>query len=37
MPSNADWRCSVVLRWGRRGCLRLLSLGCFGRRLGFRP
>jgi hypothetical protein len=26
---------SVVLQWRRRGCLRLLSLRFFGRRLGF--
>jgi hypothetical protein len=35
MPSDVDWRRSVVLQGRRRGCLRLLSLGCFGRRLGF--
>jgi hypothetical protein len=35
MPSDVDWRRSVVLLRCRRGCLRLLSLGCFGRRLGF--
>jgi hypothetical protein len=36
MPSDVDWRCSVVLQWRRRGCLQLLSLRCFGQRLGFR-
>jgi hypothetical protein len=36
MLSDVDWRCSVVLQRRRQGCLRLLSLGCFGRRLGFR-
>jgi hypothetical protein len=30
-----DWRRSVVLQRCRRGCLRLLSLRCFGRRLVF--
>jgi hypothetical protein len=37
MPSDVDWRRSVVLQRCRRRCLQLLSLGCFGRRLGFRP
>jgi hypothetical protein len=30
------WRHNAVLRRRRRRYLRLLSLGCFGRRLGFR-
>jgi hypothetical protein len=36
MLFDVDWRRSVVLQRRRQGCLRLLSLGCFGRRLGFR-
>jgi hypothetical protein len=35
MLSNVDWRRNVVLQQRRRGCLRLLGLRCFGRRLGF--
>jgi hypothetical protein len=34
--SDVVWRRSVVLRRRGRRYLRLLSLGCFGRRLGFR-
>jgi hypothetical protein len=34
MPSDVDWRRSVLLRRRRQGCLRRLSLGCFGRKLG---
>jgi hypothetical protein len=35
MLSDMDWRRSVVLQQRRRGCLRLLSLRCFGRSLDF--
>jgi hypothetical protein len=34
--SDMVWRHNTVLRRCRRRYLRLLSLGCFGRRLGFR-
>jgi hypothetical protein len=34
--SGVVWKHSVVLRRHRQRYLRLLSLGCFGRRLGFR-
>jgi hypothetical protein len=37
MPSDVGWRRSAVLRRRRQRYLQLLSLGCFGRRLGFRP
>jgi hypothetical protein len=34
MPSDVDWRCSVLLQRRRQGCLRRLSLEYFGRKLG---
>jgi hypothetical protein len=30
MPSDVDWRRSVLLQWRRQGCLRRLSLEYFG-------
>jgi hypothetical protein len=30
MPSDVDWRCSVLLQQRRQGCLRRLSLEYFG-------